>query len=61
VNVALQLCDFAGSEVFASAKGIQSSGNHSLKIETATLPPGVYILKFIQGPDVISRKIIILK
>ena len=61
MNVSLRLYDCLGTEVLSSNKGAQSTGQHSLKLETATLSPGIYILKFERGTTVTSEKIIVLE
>ena len=59
--VSLRLYDCLGTEVLSTNQGTQSTGQHSLKLETATLSPGIYILKFERGTDVMSKKIIVLE
>jgi len=61
MNVSVRLYNYLGSEVLSTPPIMQSTGQHSLKLETKTLSNGVYILNFQSGKDVVSKKIIILK
>lgn len=61
MNVAARLYNYLGTQVLVSNKGIQSPGQHSLKLETSALPPGIYMLKFESGSELVSKKIIITK
>lgn len=61
MNVAVRLYNYLGTEVLSIAPITQTTGQHSLKLETKTLSNGVYILKFERGKDVISKKIIVMK
>ena len=61
MNVAVHLYNYLGTEVLSIAPISQSTGQHSLKLETKTLSNGVYILKFEKGKDVVSKKIIVMK
>lgn len=59
MHVSVKLYDHLGSGVLSVNAGTQSSGDHSLKLETGHLPPGMYILKFGRGEEMISKKIVI--
>ena len=61
MNVSVRLHNYLGAEVLSTTPITKNTGQHSLKLETKTLPNGVYILKFERGKDVVSKKIIILK
>jgi CotH kinase protein/Secretion system C-terminal sorting domain len=61
MNVSVRLYNYLGAEVLSCDKGTQSTGQHSLRIETATLSSGIYILKFESGANFTSKKIIILR
>ena len=61
MNVSVRLYNYLGSEVLSTPPIIQSAGQHSQKLETKALSNGIYILKFENGEDVISRKIIVQK
>jgi spore coat protein CotH len=61
-NVAVRLYNYLGSEVLSTIQETQqNSGQYSFKLETQTLPTGVYILKLETGNKVISKKIIVVK
>jgi len=60
-KVSVHLYDYLGSEVFSVNEGTQSSGQHSLRLDTGNLPAGMYILKFDNGEEVISEKIVVSK
>lgn len=61
MNVSVHLYNYLGEEVLTNNIGTQNIGQHSIKMETANLSPGMYILKFESGTTVTSQKIIILK
>lgn len=59
VNVTVRLYNSLGAEVSSSAQGKQVAGRHSLTIDTSNLAPGVYILRFEKGEEIISKKIVV--
>jgi hypothetical protein len=59
--VTVRLYNSFGSEVISNSAGTQSPGKQSLKLDIATLPAGVYILKLERGTEVRSEKIVVLK
>jgi hypothetical protein len=58
MNVSVRLYNYLGSEVLSTPQATKSTGQHSLKLETRTLSPGVYIVKLEIGSAIISKKII---
>ncbi len=61
MNVSVRLINYLGMEVLTLNKGTQNMGQHSLQFKTENLPPGIYLLKFEIGTDIISKKIIVVK
>lgn len=60
MNVSVRLYNYLGSEVLSTPQATKNTGQNSLKLETRTLSPGVYIVKLEIGTAIISKKIIIL-
>jgi hypothetical protein len=60
-NVCVRLYNYLGTEVLSLPQTLKNTGHHALKLETVTLSPGIYILKFDVGKSVISKKIVVLK
>jgi hypothetical protein len=60
-NVCVRLYNYLGTEVLSLPQTTKNTGHHALKLETVTLSPGIYILKFDVGKSVISKKIVVLK
>jgi hypothetical protein len=60
MNISVRLYNYLGTEVLSIPPITQSTGQHSLKLETKTLSSGVYILIFERGKDVISKKITVI-
>ena len=60
-NVAVRLYNYLGTEVLSLPQTTKNTGHHALKLETVTLSPGIYVLKFDVGKSVISKKIVVLK
>ncbi len=61
MKMSICLYNYLGSEVLSTSPITQTTGQHSLKLETKTLSNGVYILKFYSGLDVLTKKIVINK
>ena len=61
MKMSVCLYNYLGSEVLSTTPITQTTGQHSLKLETKTLSNGVYILKFFSGIDVLTKKIVINK
>ncbi len=61
MNVSVRLYDYLGTEVLSIPPFTQSTGQHSLQLETKTLSNGSYFLKFETGKDILSKKIIVMK
>ncbi|OWY25721.1 T9SS C-terminal target domain-containing protein [Sphingobacteriales bacterium UPWRP_1] len=61
MNVSVRLYNYLGTEVLSIPPITQSTGQHSLKLETKTLSSGIYILKLERGKDVISKIITVMK
>ncbi|MFN5793748.1 MAG: T9SS type A sorting domain-containing protein, partial [Bacteroidota bacterium] len=59
--VAIRLCSYLGTEVLSLPQTTKNTGHHALKLETASLSPGIYILKFDVGKSFISKKIVVVK
>ena len=57
-NVSIHLYNYSGSELLLIPQGIKTTGKHSLKLETATLPPGIYMVKFEIGTDTVFKKMV---
>lgn len=60
-NVSVIVYNYLGAEVFSINKGIQNNGQHSLKLETKNLSPGVYILRIQRGENILKKKIVVTK
>lgn len=56
--VSVRVYNYLGSEVYSASLGTQSSGAHSLRLETGSLPPGLYLLKLERGATVVTKKIV---
>lgn len=61
MEVTARLYNYLGSEVLTSQQGFSGQGKHSIRLETANLSAGIYILKLERGNDVVSKKILIMK
>jgi hypothetical protein len=59
-NVSVRLYNCLGSEVLTIDKGNQASGKHTLTLKTQNLPSGLYTLRFKNGGEEISKKIVVL-
>lgn len=60
-HVSVRLFNQMGSEVLSAYPGMQAVGKHSLRMETTHLLLGIYILKFENGNNVVSKKMTIIK
>ncbi len=60
MDVAIRILNATSSEVRTMPQGSQSAGKHSLAMETAALPAGMYGMKFELGADVLFRKVVVL-
>jgi hypothetical protein len=58
-TVSIRLYGPLGTEVFTAARELQDAGQHSLRISTGGLPPGVYLLRFESGSGVAFRKVVV--
>ncbi len=61
MDVAIRGLNATGSEVRSLPQGSQGTGKHSLTMETATLPAGIYGMKFEFGADVFFRKVVVME
>lgn len=61
MNVSVRLYNYLGTEVLSIPPLTQSTGQHSLEVETKSLSSGIYILRFERGKDIISKKIIVMQ
>jgi hypothetical protein len=58
-NVSFIIYNYLGAEVLSIKKERQNNGQHSLKLETINLLPGIYILKIQRGEDILTKKIVV--
>ena len=59
-KVKLELYDLSGREVSILVRGVQQAGNHSIELNTSTLPPGIYVYVLKQeGQAAVSRKLMV--
>ncbi len=61
MDVTIRILNANGSEVRSLPEGSQGTGKHSLTLETAALPEGMYVVKFELGADVLFRKVVVLE
>ena len=57
-RISIEIFDINGSEVLSRLKGFVSNGNNSLKMSTAGLQKGFYLLKIKQGHNYTFKKFI---
>ncbi|MBL0339854.1 MAG: CotH kinase family protein [Bacteroidetes bacterium] len=60
-KVTALLYNSLGTVVLSTDPTIQSTGQHTLQLETKTLSNGVYILKFYRGTDILTKKMTITR
>jgi hypothetical protein len=61
MDIAIRGLNAASSELRSLPQGSQGTGKHSLTMETATLPAGIYGMKFELGAEVLFRKVVVLE
>ena len=61
VNTTLKMFNYFGAEIVFINYGMQSAGQHSLKLETYFLPVGIYDVRIEKGSDVVNRKLVIAR
>lgn len=59
-NISYQILDFLGKEVSSGNQGIRNGGRHTFTLETSGLLKGIYLLKFVLGSDIITKKVMII-
>lgn len=60
-NVSISVVDITGKEIISLAQGIQTQGNHKVKIDVSTLPAGMYFYTLTAGNYKATRKIAVVK
>jgi hypothetical protein len=60
-EVELTVYDLMGREVKRLATGSHGQGTHSVQLDAATLPSGVYIVRLQAGSRQITRRITVVK
>ncbi|MGI9176035.1 MAG: zinc-dependent metalloprotease [Rhodothermales bacterium] len=60
-EVELTVYDLMGREVRRLATGTHGQGNHRVRLDTATLPSGVYIVRLQDGRRQLTRRITVVK
>ena len=58
-NVNVAIYNVAGAQVMNLSQGLQSAGNHSIQINAAELPAGIYYYTFTADNNTITKKMIV--
>ncbi len=58
-TVSVRLFNYLGAEVLATTSASQNTGQHTIRLETKNLSPGMYILQFKTGTSISTRKIVV--
>jgi hypothetical protein len=58
-SVRLSLFNAMGEEVLELTDGVQSAGEHAVRIPTGTLPPGMYMCRLTSGNTTVSGRVVI--
>ncbi len=61
VNVTLNVYNLNGQLVHTLANGYQEAGYYTVRFHAADLPSGMYLYRLTAGPEVITRKMVLLK
>ena len=56
-NVTLRVFNYLGAKIISIDNGMQSTGKHSLKLETDFLPAGIYIIQIEKGSATVNGKL----
>lgn len=57
----LELFDLAGRRVSSPVDGTVKAGSYTLELETAALPPGVYVYRLTAGDDTAARRMVVTR
>lgn len=57
----LELFDLAGRRVSSPVDGTVKAGSYTLELETAALPPGVYVYRLTAGAETASRRMVVTR
>jgi len=60
-NVVVTVTDLSGKVVYTNAMGNQTTGKHSVEINTAQLAGGVYAVNFSADNTVVTKKLVVKK
>jgi hypothetical protein len=58
-QVEVRLYNYLGEEVLAVEQTTEAAGAHSLRLDTAPLAAGVYILQLRRGAEVVNKKVVL--
>ncbi|MBK9449433.1 MAG: T9SS type A sorting domain-containing protein [Bacteroidetes bacterium] len=59
MDVTLRMYNSASAEMNASAQGTQGADGHAAQLDMAQFAAGIYLVKFVLGPDVVFRKVFV--
>lgn len=59
--VRLAVFDMSGKEVISLVEGVRNAGTHSVQVDAARLPSGVYIYRLQSEQSILTRKMTLLK
>ncbi len=60
-NISIKAYNLLGEEVASAQDGIQNEGQHSVKLETGTIPAGIYVVRFKVESNVRYQKLVITR
>ncbi len=61
MDVTIRIQNATGAEVRLLPQGSKGTGKHFLTMDAATLPAGMYVVKFELGSAVAMRKVVVLE
>jgi hypothetical protein len=60
-KVRIAIYDLQGRELAVLVSGIQEAGQHTAVWDSGRYPSGIYLVRLVAGPTVLTRKVVLLK